>query len=123
MRVADGVLLVTRQGTSEKRQLQRGLEAIEQIEADRRSFELLFNTAHNDYYYHYKPAAAATAGKQPSEVRHFPNSPKYIAWLRPISLTGRICRQKLSGPPKIDHSQHSGIRTRRKYIDFAKLGS
>ena len=29
MRLADGILLVVRQGTTEKRQLQRGLEAIE----------------------------------------------------------------------------------------------
>ncbi len=29
MRLADGILLTTRQGTTEKRQLQRGLEAIE----------------------------------------------------------------------------------------------
>ena len=30
MRMADGVLLVTRQGTTQKRQLQKGLEALDQ---------------------------------------------------------------------------------------------
>jgi Mrp family chromosome partitioning ATPase len=30
MRMADGILLVTRQGTTQKRQLQKGLEALDQ---------------------------------------------------------------------------------------------
>ena len=34
MRLADGILLVVRQGITEKRQLQRGLEALEPKKAD-----------------------------------------------------------------------------------------
>jgi capsular exopolysaccharide synthesis family protein len=61
MRVVDGALLVTRQGTSEKRQLQRGLEAIEKSKLIGALLNCSSNTAHNDYYYHYKPQSASPA--------------------------------------------------------------
>jgi capsular exopolysaccharide synthesis family protein len=51
MRLADGILLVARQGTTEKRQLQRGIEA---LDADKLIGALLNgckNAAHSDYYY------------------------------------------------------------------------
>jgi capsular exopolysaccharide synthesis family protein len=51
MRLADGILLTTRQGTTEKRQLQRGLEAIE----SKKLIGALVNSskyaATSDYYY------------------------------------------------------------------------
>lgn len=58
MRLADGILLVTRQGTSEKKQLQRGLEAIEQSKLIGALLNCSTNAAHSDYYYHYHPAAS-----------------------------------------------------------------
>ena len=61
LRVVDGALLVTRQGTSEKRQLQRGLEAIEKSKLIGALLNCSSNTAHNDYYYHYKPQTASPA--------------------------------------------------------------
>ena len=59
MRLADGVVLVTRQGTSEKRQLQRGIEAIERSKLIGALLNCSANASHNDYYYHYKPTASA----------------------------------------------------------------
>jgi capsular exopolysaccharide synthesis family protein len=63
MRVVDGALLVTRQGTSEKRQLQRGIEAIDKSKLIGALLNCSSNTAHNDYYYHYKPQPASPAEK------------------------------------------------------------
>lgn len=57
MRVTDGVLLVARQGTSEKRQLQRGLEVIEKSKLIGALLNCSSNVTHDDYYYHYKPQA------------------------------------------------------------------
>jgi len=59
-RLADGVLLVTRQGTSEKRQLQRGLDVIERAKLIGALLNGSSNAAHNNYYYHYKPQSEAT---------------------------------------------------------------
>jgi capsular exopolysaccharide synthesis family protein len=55
MRMADGVLLVARQGITEKRQLQRGLEVIERSKLIGALMNCSSNTAHSNYYYHYKP--------------------------------------------------------------------
>lgn len=52
-RLADGILLVTRQGTTEKRQLQRGLEALESKKLIGALLNSSLTTAHSDYYYHY----------------------------------------------------------------------
>ena len=57
MRLADGVLLVTRQGTTEKRQLQRGLEAIEPKKLIGALLNCSKNSSHDDYYYR-KPAVS-----------------------------------------------------------------
>jgi capsular exopolysaccharide synthesis family protein len=67
MRLADGVLVVARQGTSEKRQLQRGLEAIDRSKLIGALLNCSSNASHNDYYYHYKPAAAVPPGSSPQK--------------------------------------------------------
>ncbi len=51
MRLADGILLTTRQGTTEKRQLQRGLEAIESKKLIGALVNSSENAATSDYYY------------------------------------------------------------------------
>jgi capsular exopolysaccharide synthesis family protein len=55
MRLADGVLLTTRQGTTEKRRLLRGLEAIEPKKLVGALMNSSNNAAASDYY--YTPAA------------------------------------------------------------------
>ena len=52
-RLVDGVLLVTRQGTTEKRQLQRGLEVLEREKLLGALLNSSLSAAHSDYYYHY----------------------------------------------------------------------
>jgi len=51
MRLADGVLLTTRQGITEKRQLQRGVEAIEPTKLIGALVNSSHNAAASDYYY------------------------------------------------------------------------
>jgi capsular exopolysaccharide synthesis family protein len=58
-RWADGILLVTRQGTTERRQLQRALEALESKKLIGALLNCSTNTAHSDYYYHYGPPSAS----------------------------------------------------------------
>lgn len=58
MRSVDGVLLVTRQGTTEKRQLQRGLEAIEPKKLIGALMNSSKNPAHSEYYYYRRPAVS-----------------------------------------------------------------
>ncbi len=57
-RLADGILLVTRRGTTEKRQLQRGLEAIEKSKLLGALVNSSANAAHTDYYQRYGPATS-----------------------------------------------------------------
>ena len=52
-RLADGVLLVTRKGMTEKQQLQRGLEAIEKSKLLGALVNSSANSAHSDYYERY----------------------------------------------------------------------
>lgn len=54
MRLADGILLITRQGITEKQQLQRGLEALEQ----KKLIGALVNSSKNatDSSYYYSPS-------------------------------------------------------------------
>jgi Mrp family chromosome partitioning ATPase len=52
-RLADGILLVTRKGTTEKKQLQRGLEALEQSKLLGALVNSSDNAAHTDYYQRY----------------------------------------------------------------------
>ena len=51
MNLADGVLLVLRQGTTEKRQLQRGLEALESKKMIGAVLNCSKSMPHSDYYY------------------------------------------------------------------------
>ncbi len=51
MRLVDGILLTTRQGTTEKRQLQRGLEAIDPTKLIGALVNSSKNAAASDYYY------------------------------------------------------------------------
>jgi capsular exopolysaccharide synthesis family protein len=64
MRLADGILLVTRQGTTEKEQLQRGLEAIEPAKLLGALLNSSRDASHNYYDQYYageqsQPPAAA----------------------------------------------------------------
>jgi capsular exopolysaccharide synthesis family protein len=63
MRLADGILLIVRQGTTEKKQLQRGLEA---LESKKLLGAVVNSSKHSSDYYYYSPAAA-------SQPTHTPN--------------------------------------------------
>lgn len=56
-RLADGVLLVTREGTTEKQQLQRGLQAIEPSKLLGAVVNCATDSVHEDYYQRYRKAA------------------------------------------------------------------
>jgi capsular exopolysaccharide synthesis family protein len=58
-RLSDGILLATRQGKTEKKQLQRGLEALEKTKLLGAIINSSTNTAHGDYYHRYQPLAAS----------------------------------------------------------------
>jgi capsular exopolysaccharide synthesis family protein len=53
MRLADGILLVARQGKTDREQLKRGLEAIEPSKLLGALLNSSSNAAHNDYYQRY----------------------------------------------------------------------
>jgi capsular exopolysaccharide synthesis family protein len=57
-RMADGILLVARQGTTEKKQLRRGLEAIEPKKLIGAVLNSSRTAAESDYYYRPQPPAA-----------------------------------------------------------------
>ncbi|HWO31344.1 MAG TPA: CpsD/CapB family tyrosine-protein kinase [Candidatus Acidoferrum sp.] len=57
-RLADGILLVTRKGTTEKQQLQRGLEAIDKSKLLGALVNSSANAAHSDYYQRYTSSTA-----------------------------------------------------------------
>lgn len=63
MRSVDGVLLVTRQGTTEKRQLERGIEAIEPKKLIGALLNSSSNPANSSYYYYRKQATSAPTDK------------------------------------------------------------
>src|SRR5580693_3630920 len=56
-RLADGILLVTRRGVTEKKQLQRGIEAIEKSKLLGALVNSSANAAHTDYYQRYSSQA------------------------------------------------------------------
>jgi capsular exopolysaccharide synthesis family protein len=58
-RLADGILLVTRKGITEKRQLQRGLEALERGKLLGALVNGSTDAAHSDYYQRYGPAVTS----------------------------------------------------------------
>ena len=57
-RLADGILLVTRQGTTQKEQLKRGLEALDQSKLLGALINCSTHVAHTDYYYRYSQQSA-----------------------------------------------------------------
>ncbi len=58
-RVADGVLLVTRAGVTDREQLKRGMEAIESSKILGALINSSINAVHSDYYQRYAPAAVS----------------------------------------------------------------
>ena len=58
-RQADGILLVTRKGITEKQQLQRGLEALERSKLLGALVNGSTDTVHSDYYLRYGPATSS----------------------------------------------------------------
>jgi capsular exopolysaccharide synthesis family protein len=64
-RVADGVLMVVRQGKSETRQVKRGLEVIDASRLLGVVINSCTNTIHQDYYARYSPAAGQSFGAKP----------------------------------------------------------
>jgi protein-tyrosine kinase len=59
-RLADGIVLVTRKGITEKQQLQRGLEAIDKSKLLGALVNSSANVAHSDYYQRYGSSTADT---------------------------------------------------------------
>jgi len=60
-RLADGILLVTREGTTKRRPLQSGLQALEQSKLLGAVINSSATTDHTNYYYRYGPAATRKA--------------------------------------------------------------
>jgi capsular exopolysaccharide synthesis family protein len=63
MRSADGVLLVAREGTTRKRQLQRGLHGLEKSKLLGVVLNSSTNTDHDNYYQRYVPLSMKPAAK------------------------------------------------------------
>jgi len=66
-RLADGVLMVTRQGATRKQQLQRGLEAIEQSKLIGALLNSSREAASTEYYSRYAPSAVAVQSSLPEK--------------------------------------------------------
>ena len=65
-RMVDGVLLVAREGITRKRQLKRGLEALDQSKLLGMVLNSSTNSDHENYYQRYNPVApVAQSGSQP----------------------------------------------------------
>jgi Mrp family chromosome partitioning ATPase len=60
-RLADGILLITREGTTKRRQLQSGLQALELSKVLGVVVNSSASTDHTNYYYRYGPAATRKA--------------------------------------------------------------
>jgi capsular exopolysaccharide synthesis family protein len=65
-RLADGILLVARRGTTDKEQLKRGLEAIEPTKLLGALLNSSTNVAHSDYYQRYGHETAPSENKNPN---------------------------------------------------------
>jgi len=61
--LADGILLVTRKGTTEKQQLQKGLETLEKSKLLGALVNSSTNAAHSDYYQRYSSSPVKQAKK------------------------------------------------------------
>jgi capsular exopolysaccharide synthesis family protein len=66
-RMADGILLVTRQGTTDKEQLKRGLDAIEPAKLLGALLNSSRNVAHSDYYQRYTQTAVSPENTNPEQ--------------------------------------------------------
>jgi capsular exopolysaccharide synthesis family protein len=66
-RLADGILLVTRQGKTDKQQLKRGLEAIEPSKLLGALLNSSSSAAHNDYYQRYGHETTPPEDKKPEK--------------------------------------------------------
>jgi capsular exopolysaccharide synthesis family protein len=64
-RLVDGILLVAREGKTEKRQLQRGLQVLDQSKWLGAVINSCTNNDHSDYYQRYGPGAAP----EPSQLK------------------------------------------------------
>ena len=62
-RLADGILLVTRKGITEKQQLQRGLETLEKSKLLGALVNSSLNAAHSDYYQRYSSSPVGQSKK------------------------------------------------------------
>ena len=69
MRSADGILMVVREGTTQKRQLQRGLQALEQSKLLGVVLNSSTNTDHDNYYQRYAPLTLKSAAKSKSDTQ------------------------------------------------------
>jgi len=79
MRFADSVLLVTREGKTEKRQLQRGLQVLNQSNLVGVVLNSCTNADHSSYYQAYLPVAAGPRAKLGSKNSTPPRStPRYL---------------------------------------------
>jgi len=63
-RLADGILLVTRNGTTEKQQLQKGLETLEKSKLLGALVNSSENAAHSDYYQRYSSSSIDRSSKK-----------------------------------------------------------
>ena len=63
-RLADGILLVTRKGTTQKQQLQRGLEAIDKSKLLGALMNSSSNASHSDYYQRYTDTSTEIPPKE-----------------------------------------------------------
>ncbi len=61
-RMADGILLITRRGITEKKQLKKGLAALDQSKLLGALVNGSMDAAHSDYYKRYGPSAVKTSG-------------------------------------------------------------
>ena len=64
-RMADGILLVTRQGTTQKRQLERGLEALDHQKLIGALLNSSHDASHSDNYYYYNSSTASQSDNEP----------------------------------------------------------
>ena len=67
MRMADGVILVAREGVTEKRELKRGLEVLEPSKLLGVVLNSSSETDHSNYYQRYAPQPAG-ASKDPTSL-------------------------------------------------------
>ena len=66
-RLADGILLVTREGTTKKRMLQQGLQALEHTKLLGAVVNSSANTDHTNYYQRYGPGVARQQDATPEK--------------------------------------------------------